>query len=202
MVTEVPGRGRLLTFPVRPLRGPAGHRERDGIRIRPFRPFATMSGLRIDVADLLAHPGARRHVRVAAQLDELAGSAARITGPVEVVVTLDRISDGIVVRGTVSGQWSGECSLCLRDIHEDVELHVDELFETTPIEGETYPIADNEIGLEQLVRDTVLLELPLAPHCAEPCGPDVQLDADDDGDETLDLPPDPRWAALSELEIQ
>jgi uncharacterized protein len=162
-----------------------------------------MSGLRIDVADLLAHPGTRRDVRVAAPVEGLAATAARVTGPVEIAATLERIPDGIVVRGSVRTTWQGQCSYCLTDLDEPIELHVDELFETDPVEGETYPIEGHEIDLEQLARDAVLLELPLAPHCATPCVSDT-----DDGDPPAsDEPPvpepaDPRWAALSELEIQ
>jgi uncharacterized protein len=161
-----------------------------------------MSGLRIDVADLLAHPGTRRDVRVSAPLADLAGSAARVTDPVDVAVTLERISDGIVVRGTVRTRWHGECSYCLTDLDEPLELHVDELFEPDPVEGETYPIEGHEIDLEQLARDTVLLELPLAPHCATPCVPD-QSEPESETDAPISSEPaDPRWAALSELEIQ
>ena len=153
-----------------------------------------MSGLRIDVADLLCHPGARRDVELAAELEDLGGSAARVVGPVGLAVSLERIPEGIVVRGTVAARWRAECSVCLRDLEQDVVLHADELFETDPVEGETYPILGHEIDLEQLVRDTVLLELPLAPHCEVPCEPAV---TSDEGDE----PVDPRWAALSELEL-
>lgn len=159
-----------------------------------------MSGLRIDVADLLAHPGTRRDVRVSAPLEGLAGSAARVTGPVDVAVSLERIPDGIVVRGTVSTHWQGQCSYCLTDLDEAISLHVDELFEADPVEGETYPIEGHEIDLEQLARDTVLLELPLAPHCATPCVPDSS-DSDAEPPSTPEQL-DPRWAALSELEIQ
>src|SRR5262245_28054734 len=159
-----------------------------------------MSGLRIDVADLLAHPGTRRDVRVSAPLEGLAGSAARVIGPVDVAVSLERIPDGIVVRGTVTTHWQGQCSYCLTDLDEPISLHVDELFEADPVEGETYPIEGHEIDLEQLSRDAVLLELPLAPHCATRCVPDsAEAEADSaSGPERLD----PRWAALSELEIQ
>jgi uncharacterized protein len=153
-----------------------------------------MSGLRIDVADLLAHPGARRDVTISAAFDDLAGSATRVSEPVEVKISLERIPDGIVVRGSVEAHWQGECSLCLGELDEPLSLHVDELFETDPVEGETYPIEGHTIDLEQLVRDTVVLELPLAPHCAEPCAPDAPA-----YDEQP--PRDPRWAALSELEI-
>ena len=159
-----------------------------------------MSGLRIDVADLLAHPGTRRDVRVSAPLADLAGSAARVVEPVDLAVTLERIPDGIVVRGTVRTRWQSQCSYCLTNLDEPIELHVDELFESHPVEGETYPIEGHEIDLEQLARDTVLLELPLAPHCATPCASDTpgpETEAPSASDRT-----DPRWAALSELEIQ
>ena len=159
-----------------------------------------MSGLRIDVADLLAHPGSRRDVRVSAALPGLAGSATQVTGPVDVALSLERIPDGIVARGTVSTHWHSQCSYCLTDLDEPISLHVDELFEADPVDGDTYPIEGHEIDLEQLARDAVLLELPLAPHCATPCVPDST-------ESTLNASgvapqPDPRWAALSELEIK
>jgi uncharacterized metal-binding protein YceD (DUF177 family) len=46
----------------------------------------------------------------------------------------------------------------------------------------------------------VLLELPLAPHCATPCAPDTQESETESQSEPRW--PDPRWSALSELEIQ
>ncbi len=153
-----------------------------------------MTGLRIDVADLLSHPGTRRDVTVAAELDELAGTSAAVVGPVTVDAALERIPEGIVVRGEVRGRWRAECSTCLREIERDESVHVDELFEAEPVEGETYPLEGHEIDLEQLARDSLLLELPLAPRCEEPCEPAMPIG--ERRDET-----DPRWAALAELEL-
>jgi len=152
-----------------------------------------MAGLRIDVADLLSHPGARREVSVGAELEALRGSAATVEGPVQVDVTLERISEGVVARGSVAADWVAECSTCLRDLRQAVEVHVDELFEPQAVEGETYPIQGHEIDLEQLVRDNLLLELPLSPRCAEQCVDAPRID--------IDPEPDPRWAVLSELEL-
>ena len=39
----------------------------------------------------------------------------------------------------------------------------------TPTEGETYPLDGEQVDLEPLVRDAVLLALPLAPLCADDC---------------------------------
>jgi uncharacterized protein len=159
-----------------------------------------MPGLRIDVADLLAHPGSRRTWTASAEVDDLASSAAQVTGPLEVDVTLEHIPEGIVVRGTIRAVWAAECGVCLRPLTRDLVAAVDELFESAPVEGETYPLQGHEIDIEQLGRDAVVLELPLAPRCEEPCrsvAPATRTTADAD----TDREPDPRWAALSELEL-
>ncbi|MBM3672773.1 MAG: DUF177 domain-containing protein [Actinobacteria bacterium] len=153
-----------------------------------------MPGFRIDVADLLSHPGARREVTLTEPVEGLVGTSARVEGPVTIGVTLDRISDGIVAHGMLGADWHADCSRCLEAMSGRLEVPVDELFEPTPVEGETYPIVGHEIDLEQLIRDSVLLELPLAPHCEPPCEPAFSPPADDDVT-------DPRWAALSELEL-
>jgi uncharacterized protein len=154
-----------------------------------------MSRFRIDVADLVHHPRARRTVRLTEPVEDLAGSGAAVPDPVAVVVDLERISEGIVVRGTVSATWRGDCARCLTPVSQPLESHVDELFEPDPVPGETYPLEGHELDLEQLVRDTVLLELPLAPRCDPPCP--LPRHAVDDAEPDVD----PRWRALSELEL-
>jgi DUF177 domain-containing protein len=103
----------------------------------------------------------------------------------------------VVVRGTVRALWRSTCGVCLTDLEHALTLEVGELFEPEPVEGDTYPLEGHEIDLEQLVRDVVLLELPLAPTCETtgraPCEPDV---VDEEPP-----PPDPRWSALSELDL-
>jgi len=155
-----------------------------------------MTGLRIDVADLLTHPGSRRAIELEVVLPGLAGTSARVDGPVRLDLVLERIPDGIVARGAAAGRWTAQCSEGLEALEQPFELAVDELFEGEPVEGETYPIEGREIDLDQLVRDTVVLELPLAPVCGAG-HPEVSLhSAGSSGDDG-----DPRWAALSALEF-
>src|SRR5688572_2097155 len=130
-----------------------------------------MTALRIDVADLLARPAGRREVRLTAPVEGLAGSAAGVPGPVALDLVLERISDGLVVRGTLTAAWLAQCSVCLADLRAPLSLTVGELFEPEPLEGDTYPIEGHQIDLEQLVRDAILLELPLAPTCADTGAP-------------------------------
>src|SRR5688500_15082149 len=159
-----------------------------------------MTALRIDVSDLLAHGSARREVEIDTTLPGLAGSAARVADdePIALELALERISDGLVVRGRITTRWRAECSTCLAALEQPLAIDVDELFEADAVEGETYPIAGHEIDLEQLVRDTVVLDLPLAPVCADTGAPECEPTAGQH-----DAPePDPRWAALSQLDLQ
>jgi DUF177 domain-containing protein len=161
---------------------------------------ADITSLRIDVADLLSQPAGRRTVHLEVPVEGLGGSAARVPDeePVVLDLLLERVPEGIVVRGTVSGRWQAACSVCLTDLEEALVLDVSELFEADPVEGDTYPLHGHQIDLEQLVRDTVLLELPLAPTCATtgrvPCSSGTAAEQEQPA-------PDPRWSALSELDL-
>jgi len=164
-----------------------------------------MSALRIDVADLLAHRGARRVVCLEAPVDGLVVSGVRIDAPLVLDLLLERVPEGIVGRGTVHARWDAECGVCLRDLAAEIDVTVSELFQMVPVDGETYPIEGHEIDLEQLVRDAVLLDLPLVPTCdslgLSDCAPAIPLADTAEPDVTDDAPADPRWAALSELEL-
>jgi uncharacterized protein len=171
-------------------------------------------GLRVGVADLLAHPGSRRAVRVAVALPGIAISTAAVPPdePIEVELELESIlPPGVTATGRVRAPWTGSCRRCLEPVTGVVEARVREVFERHPVEGETYRLVGDEVDLEPLVRDAVLLSLPLAPLCSEACrGPAPDLFparvADDsdagqvDRDDAAPAPVhDPRWAALDEL---
>ena len=159
-----------------------------------------MSDLRIDVADLLTHPGARRPVHREAAVDGLTASAAHVGEPVVLDLILERVPDGIVVRGSIRAQWEADCGVCLRELTGELDVAVSELYEDLSAEGETYPLLGHHIDLDQLVRDALLLELPLAPSCVSTGAPPCHAESTpDDADSAWQG--DPRWAALSELEL-
>jgi uncharacterized protein len=89
-------------------------------------------------------------------------------------------------------------------VRGEAVAEVREVYERHPTEGETYPLDGDEVDLEPLLRDAVLLALPIAPLCDEACGgPEPEAyrvasaasgAADEPG-----RPADPRWAALDQL---
>ena len=111
---------------------------------------STSTTLRIPLAAALRHPGNARPVVSEVELAGLAGVAAEIppSAPVDVDLVLERVPEGIVVRGTLSADWTAACSRCLEPVDGRVSVHVDELFEPIPLEGETYLLEDDVIDLE------------------------------------------------------
>ena len=103
--------------------------------------------------------------------------------------------------------WTGECRRCLRVVERDLVVDVQEVFSpSVDDESDTYPLAGDHVDLEPMVRDAILLGLPLAPLCEETC---VGADPDDhpitvesDAGDIAVPPADPRWAALSELRLE
>jgi uncharacterized protein len=167
-----------------------------------------MSGarpLQVGVSELLRHPGTRRPFVLDAELDGLALSTAEVVPgtPVHVELVLESLSASITATGSVRVSWRGDCRRCLEPVEGEAEAEVHaEVFEPDPTEGETYPLVGEQIDLEPLVRDAVLLALPLAPLCADDClgpapeefptGPPAEGEA----------PRDPRWAALDDLSFE
>jgi uncharacterized protein len=171
------------------------------------RPFV------VGVTDLVRRPGTRRTVHRAERFDGLAVSTAEVEPGGEVVadLELESISNGIVASGSITVPWTGACRRCLEPVHDVTVTAVREVFERHPTEGETYPLGDDTVDLQPMVRDAVLLALPLAPLCTAGCpGPDPggfpAVVVDDDGDDGPDGEPDaggdPRWAALDQLRFE
>ena len=162
--------------------------------------------LRIPLAAALRHPGNARPVTMPVTLAGLGNGAAEIAPgtPVDLDLELERIAEGIVVRGELTTAWTAPCSRCLEPVGGDIAVHVDELFETVPLEGETYQLEEDVIDLEPMVRDALLLELPLAPLCnadcaglCATCGANRNLTHCECATTEID----PRWAALRSLEL-
>ena len=140
---------------------------------------------------------------------------ARPTGePARVHLHLETVSGGVRVDGTVDFDWEGSCRRCLEPALGSATSEFSELFVDDPQawvasgdgeDDEPQPITDGWVDLSGVVRDCVLVGLPLAPLCREDCeGPSPDqfpVGVEDEGTGAQDAPavPDPRWAKLSEV---
>ena len=156
----------------------------------------------VGVSELLRRPGTQREFELTSELQGVGTSAASVPdgAAVSARVTIEAMSDhAVTVKGDVSAPWRGECRRCLEEVAGTLTARVDEIFDTHPVEGETYPLEGERVDLEPLVRDAVLLALPLAPLCEDACaGPEPEghpIGTRED-DEI-----DPRWSALGDLKF-
>ncbi len=154
--------------------------------------------------------GTRHAERRSGPVGELvvAGTTVPAGAEADADVVLDVIDGGIEVSGTVTAPWRGECRRCLRPVTGRLEVAVRELYSPPAripdggADEEVYPLVGEQLDLLPLVRDALLLNLPLAPLCDEACaGLCSQCGAVlDEGDCGCDrAPADPRWSVLDAL---
>lgn len=128
--------------------------------------------------------------------------------PVTLRLRLEAVMEGVLVTGEVDAPLAGSCARCLEPIEDTLDLDLQELYayegsttEATSEEDEVRLVRGDHLDLEPMVRDAVVLALPLSPVCSDDCRGlcvDCGLRLDD-------LPPDhshevrdPRWAALAD----
>jgi uncharacterized protein len=136
---------------------------------------------------------------------------------VELELRLESVIEGVLVSGTARVQLTGECSRCLDPVSDELEVDIQELFvyeetdhrgrpvRTDSLEGEDEDEQRHLVGdyldLEPVLRDAVVLDLPLAPVCRDDCPglcPQCGFRLEDDPTHDHDVI-DPRWAALGAL---
>ena len=163
----------------------------------------------IDTRALGRRPGTLRALRLAAPVDEPIGLDVVAVPPgadVDLDLRLEAVAEGVLVSGTAAATAVGQCSRCLIDLTEPVIARIRELYAypdsttaATTDDDEIARLVDDLVDLEPLVRDEVVLALPMAPLCRPDC-PGLCAEC---GERFDDLEPghsheilDPRWAAL------
>src|SRR3954469_14630835 len=127
--------------------------------------------------------------------------------PVHAHLRLESVMEGVLVSGAVEVPVIGQCARCLDPVEDTLELDLQELYayegsttEATSGEDEVRRIEGEQLDLAPLVRDTVVLPLPLSPTCTPDCA-GLCVDC---GERLDDLPADhshevidPRFAGLA-----
>lgn len=169
----------------------------------------------VHVARLRRTPGSRWHEQRTAPVDPegviVARSPADSSVPETAVatcdVTLESFAGGVMATGTVTAPWQGVCRRCAEPVGGVLEVKVRERFTEPgsrygdPDDEDAYPIVDDELDLRPMVRDAVVLELPMAPLCRQDCrGLCPHCGADRNHEDCGCVAPvDPRWANLDVL---
>ena len=164
----------------------------------------------LDTRPLGRRPGSMKQYHLSAPVDVPMGIevlAIPTGAEVSMDIRLESVSEGVLVSGAATGVARGECARCLTDIEVPVSAELRELYAypesttaATTDDDEIPRLVDDLIDLEPLVRDEIVLTMPLAPLCRPDC---LGLCAEC-GERFDDLEPghsheilDPRWADLA-----
>jgi uncharacterized protein len=136
----------------------------------------------------------------------------RFVDKVTVTGRLRKVSSQVFVQGEARGTFTGECDRCLAEVRRDVVTPLNLFFQVSPdartarADEETdiqfiHPEQD-VIVLDDEVRQTLLLEVPLKVLCTDECAgicPGCGANLNNEECRCEDAPIDPRWAKLAEL---
>ena len=125
-------------------------------------------------------------------------------------VTLESVTDGVLVTAKAAAPVTGECARCLEPVTQAIEVSCRELFSYEQGAGEAdedwYALDGDLLDLEPVLRDALVLALPLAPLCRQDC-PGLcaecgallaQVGSEHGHEDAID----PRWAGLRQQMTQ
>ncbi|MGK5627061.1 YceD family protein [Streptomyces sp. URMC 123] len=171
-----------------------------------------------DTHELGRRPGAlQRLSRSVAAPKDLGIEVIRVPddATVDIDLRLESVMEGVLVTGTARAPLSGECVRCLEPLERELEADFQEMFSYPEAdargriadpgaddeEDDILTLEDGMFDLEPVLRDAVVLALPLQPVCREDCPglcPDCGARLAEDPDHHHDAV-DIRWAALQGL---
>jgi uncharacterized protein len=165
----------------------------------------------VSVRDLVRRPGSRTALSLAIPAPEYFGTdviGVPEGSDLQLELSLESVSEGIWISGTIAARAVGECSRCLVEVSEEIVAPVQGLFAhpgtESAGEGDDVDVRDfdgESLDIEELLRDAVVTSLPFVPLCdpdcpglCDQCGALLAEDPDHHHDVV-----DPRWAALEDL---
>jgi len=140
---------------------------------------------------------------------ELTVPGGRCVAPIAVEVFLRKADQSVLVNGRMTAPVVFECVRCLREFSASLDIALSTQFvppaslplgehPMPPDEAEDYYYRDDVLALDDLVREEVLLAVPLNPQCRADClGLCPQCGQDlNQGMCTCAPSPDRRWEVL------
>jgi uncharacterized protein len=170
--------------------------------IDPRSPFV------LDTRELGRRPGSMREFRrelAAPQGWGIELVRVPVGASVEIDLRLESVVEGVLVSAELHAPLAAECGRCLEPVSQRLDVPVAELFVYEPTaEDDEVPVLDGDfVDLEPVLRDAVVLALPLNPVCADDCAGLcarcgarlAEVEPNHAHDER-----DSRWAALASLQ--
>jgi uncharacterized protein len=104
-----------------------------------------------------------------------------VVQPVEITCHFYKVDHEVVVQGSLRSAARLTCSRCAEEFEQPLSVALDAVYLPTPeiaserakeleeAEADVYPFAEQVIDVAEMVRDKLLLSIPLQPHCMVEC---------------------------------
>ena len=118
-----------------------------------------------------------------------------VSAPIRSSMRIEKVGTEVVVKGELRAEVKFQCSRCLKDLHRDYaipvnvvyhpveELKEEDYHEVTSEELDTDFYRGEELDLLSLLKEQIMLVMPMKPLCAElckgicaGCGADLNVD--------------------------
>jgi uncharacterized protein len=127
----------------------------------------TSSPFVFPISDLVSDSGSRRAVEVDAPIAW--GVEMAVVGPhLKAELVLENASGVLVVRGPAETTLELTCDRCLTVWTEALKVEITEALGFDD-DGDGYALERDTADLEPVLRDALLLEVPLRPMCRDDC---------------------------------
>jgi len=151
------------------------------------------------------------HLEEGPEVLELEAEGVTFEKPIKAELTVSKSQDQLICRGKVTSSVKMECSRCLTEYDQSISSALDFVIDLTgnldgmKSEEEGYFFADPTstfFEIDDLVREAIILSLPLKPLCSEDCKglcPICGTDLNRSQCSCVKEKTDPRWDQLKGL---
>lgn len=172
--------------------------------------------MKLDLSEIATHLGKRIRYEIDEPPIEDEESGLKCVAPAIGEITFTNTGRHIVARGRFSTSLELECARCLKQYQVEVELPIDEAL---PIAGhvpeiiedeedeelaeeEPEPLfVDNIFDLTEMLRQDIVVTMPIKPLCSEECKGLCQRCGKNLTEEPCDCPPDTEISAFGALAV-
>jgi uncharacterized protein len=160
---------------------------------------------KIPVHDLMKRPGNMRELELDISLENPIGTD--VVGlakgdEIAIDLRLESVYEGILATGEIKAVAKSECSRCLDPVKLDLEVDFQELFAYSSSSDDELVVDGEHIDLEQIVVDSVVLNLPFQPVCSPDClglCAECGFRLNEDENHKHENPVDARFSVLKDL---
>jgi uncharacterized protein len=113
--------------------------------------------------------------------NDIQSDAVKIVSPIKAVLRLDKVLPEVIAKGVLNGDVELQCSRCLKNFTDRIASQFNVVYRPTTeiVRGEQHQLKSDELDtvfytgdtleMDDLLREQLILNLPMKPLCSPDC---------------------------------